>query len=273
MALPLTPQVFSILSHLIEERTGLHYRLQDSDLLAEKISDRAYERGLDSLLDYYYFLRYDAGGPAELEQLVDALVVNETYFFREMDQLRGLTAELVPALLARSRPVRIWCAASSTGEEPYTIAMMLDELGLLRDVRIVATDVSNRALTRARAGIYAGRAFRTTPEAMQRRFFEPDAAGAFRVCDRVREAVRFARVNLRDEHAVAALGEQDVILARNVFIYFEDDAITSIVGALARSLREGGYLLVGASESLLRFATTLACEERGGAFFYRRGPR
>src|ERR1700759_1617009 len=129
-SLPLSPQVFAILSALIEERTGLHYDVADTELLAERISPRALERNFESLLDYYYFLRYDPAAESELACLVEALVVNETYFFRVVAEV------LVPELLARGIQPRIWCAASSTGEEPLTLAMLLDERGLLERVKI-----------------------------------------------------------------------------------------------------------------------------------------
>src|SRR5687767_9348066 len=113
-ALPLRPQVFAILSALIEERSGLHYDLTDADMIADKLSIRAIEAGFDSLLDYYYYLRYDDASQGELDALLDALVVNETYFFRELDSLKRMVSDFVePAVLAGRRP-RVWCAACST---------------------------------------------------------------------------------------------------------------------------------------------------------------
>src|ERR1700678_1363864 len=142
MALALSAPVFAITSQLIEEATGLHYDIKDADLLAERLSRRAGELGFDSLLDYYYFLRYDSGGPREIECLVDLLVVNETYFFREIDQLRALVNVIVPRVLAKQPRVRIWCAACSTGEEAYSLAMLLDERALLDRADIDASDIS-----------------------------------------------------------------------------------------------------------------------------------
>ena len=150
LALSLSPQVFAILSALLEERLGLHYDLGERELLADRVSPRATELGFDSLLDYYYFLRYDPGGDSELALLVDALVVNETYFFREVAALKVLVTELVPKLIAQGARPRIWCAACSTGEEPLTLAILLDEAGLLDQVTLVASDISARALTQAR---------------------------------------------------------------------------------------------------------------------------
>ena len=146
-SLPLSPQVFAILSALIEERTGLHYDMHECELLADRVSPRAVERGFESLLDYYYFLRYDPGAGAELTLLVEALVVNETYFFfREVPALKVLVEDFVPKLIAQGARPRIWCAACATGEEPLTLAMLLDQAGLLDQVTLVASDISHRAL-------------------------------------------------------------------------------------------------------------------------------
>src|SRR4029077_18791643 len=103
--LPLLPQVFTILAALIEERAGLHYRIEDLEILRDKVSTRAEQLGFESLLDYYYYLRYDANGVAELDALIEQLVVHETYFFRELDQLQVLARHLLPGLLARREPV------------------------------------------------------------------------------------------------------------------------------------------------------------------------
>lgn len=270
MTLPLTPALLAILTHLIEERTGLHYGPEHKDVLADKLSRRADERGLDSLLDYYYFLRYDEAAGAELTKLVDALVVNETYFYREQDQLRVLVHTILPRLRDGDRPLRVWCAACSTGEEPLTLAMILDEEGVRDRVEIVASDVSTRALARARSGVYSGRAFRAIPDTARERFMTRAESNALRVHDRVRERVEWRHVNLMDQAAISALGVFDAIVTRNVLIYFRDETIVRVVTSLGAALRPGGYLLVGASESLLRFGTEFQCEEHGGAFFYRK---
>jgi chemotaxis protein methyltransferase CheR len=264
-SLSLSPQVFAILSALIEERLGIHYAPADSTVLADKVTPRAVECGFDSLLDYYYYLRYDPGSEVELDQLAEALVVNETYFFREADQLRVLVAHLEE----RGTRARVWCAASSTGEEPYTLAMMLDERGILDRVEIIASDVSLRAVTRARAGVFRGRALRALPESARLRYFRPDGE-CVRLDDRIRHAVTFRTINLLDEATIASLGTFDAVLCRNVLIYFRDTGVARVAERLARRLLPGGLLLIGASESLLRFSTTLECVERGGVFLYRK---
>ena len=266
--LPLSPQVFSILSALIEERLGLFFNIDYREVLVEKLSPRALELGFESMLDYYYFLRYDEGATAEFLAIADALTVNETYFLREATQLRVLVEDVLAPLVSKGGRPRVWCAACSTGEEPISLASLLDERGLLGRVELIASDVSERALQVARRGLYGARAvrgFQTLPSWLSREG-ELNAASP-----RLREAIDWRRINLLDSVAISALGQFDVIICRNVMIYFRDETTQAVVSRLHDTLRPDGYLLVGASESLLRLGTAFACEERGGAFFYRKG--
>jgi chemotaxis protein methyltransferase CheR len=265
----LSPPVFAILSGLIEERLGLHYGSEDRELLADKLGPRAAELGFDSLLDYYYYLRYDAGAEAELVQLAETLVVNETYFFRESAALELIAGTFIPELLARGVRPRVWCAACATGEEPLTLAMLLDASEQLDAVTLVASDISQRALARAQEGLYLRRSLRALPASAAGRWFTPIENG-MRIERRFIDAVEWHRINLLDPPAIAALGEFDVVLCRNVLIYFSDPTVRTVLDVLTRALRPNGRLLVGTSESLLRFDSALVCEERGGAFFYRK---
>jgi chemotaxis protein methyltransferase CheR len=272
MPFPLSPQVFAITARLIEEGAGLHFDARNLEVLAEKLSDRAVELGLDSLLDYYYFLRYDDRGGSELATLVETLVIHETYFFRERESLQVLVETILPELL-RTRPrVRIWSSACATGEEPYTVAMLVAGAGLLDRVDIVASDISEKALAKARAAVYAGRSLRAVSADAPPAHLRPETAGRVRVDDELRKRIQWARVNLIDRAAVVALGRFDVIVCRNVLIYFADDTVTRVAANLCEALADDGWLAVGTSESLLRFGTMFACQERGGAFFYRKPP-
>jgi chemotaxis protein methyltransferase CheR len=267
------PEVYAILSALVEERCGLHYAAIDASILAEKIAARADEAGFHSLLDYYYFLRYDDESGAETAALVDALVVNETYLYREAAQLDAVVAHYVaPAVRANGR-ARIWCAACATGEEAFTLAMLLADHDLLDQTEIIASDVSDRALARARSGFVAPRSLeRAARPADAARGVERGPHGAH-VAPRIRAAIDFRKLNLIDVEEIAKLGAFDVVLARNVFIYFRDDTIRRVVDAIAGTLRPGGALFVGVSESLLRFGVSLACVEHGGVFAYRKEAR
>lgn len=272
MNVDVAPQVFAILRTLIEERTGLSYCGGDDAIARDKLLLRAREAGFDSLLDYYYYLRYDQSSEAEFRALVDALVVNETFFFRELAQLELLVDDfIVPRVRSGQRP-RVWSAACSTGEEPLTLAMLLADRGVLEDTHVLATDISERALARARAGEHNVRALRGDVEPSVGRYLVQQG-GRVRVDPRVSAHVQWQQLNLLDSARVRELGTFDAILCRNVLIYFSESTIRRVVDSLSAALAPGGALLVGVTESLLRFGGPLACEERRGVFVYRKtGP-
>jgi chemotaxis protein methyltransferase CheR len=269
-SLELSPTVFSILTGLIEQRAGLHYDLLDRDFLREKVSARVIEAGFESFLDYYYFLRYDSAGEQELAELIEALVVSETYFFREWAAIRVLVSSFVePACKAGRRP-RIWSAACASGEEPLSLAMLLDSCGFLDEVEIVATDISTRALAKAKQGKFGKRSVRQVPQPeLLERYIRSEDDG-FMISPRLIQAVQWQKRNLLDERDFVPLGKFDVILCRNVLIYFSDESIRRVLDRLWQALLPGGVLIVGVSESLMRFGSTFAGEEQGGVFVYRK---
>lgn len=265
----MTPAVFAILTALVEERAGLHYGPEARDTFTDRVVGRALERGHESLLDYYYALRYDDPGGEELQLLVESLVVHETYFFRELDQLE-IACDLIAERVRRGARARVWSSACSTGEEPLSVAMLLAERGVLDQTTIVATDVSGRALDRARSGRHSPRSLRAEPpRAVAAAWLSRDGEAVVVRRDLV-ERIVWRRLNLLDDAAVASLGTFDVILCRNVLIYFAEATGRRVVDNLARRLGPGGALFVGVSESLLRFGTGLRWQERGGAFYYTR---
>lgn len=281
MSKPLAPQLFAILSALVEETLGIHFGPEDLEPFSDKVSARAHEAGFESALDYYYFLRYDTAARGERDALADALVVGETYFFRELEALRaGVAHALLPAIAKRGR-ARVWSAACATGEEPVSLALLLDETGIRDRTEIVATDVSARALGKAREGIYSHRSLRALPpnrpgagftdvlRILADRTIVRDGMRA-NVARAVTDGIDYKQVNLLDDAAVAALGTFDLVLCRNVLIYFSDTTVKRVVSSLSRALGDDARLIIGASESLLRFGTMLRCEERGGAFLYSR---
>jgi chemotaxis protein methyltransferase CheR len=268
--LDLSPPVFSILSGLIEERVGLHYGLLDRDLLKEKSSARALDAGFESLLDYYYYLRYDPGGEDELTELVETLVVGETYFFREWPAVQVLFEHFIVPWIDAGRRPRIWSAACASGEEPLSLAMLLDARGLLGRVEIVATDISERALAKARSGRYGARSLRHTPDPHLVERYIHKHGDALAVPASLIQAIRWQRVNLLEDGEVVGLGAFDAILCRNVLIYFADETVRAVLERLSRSLSTEGVLLIGVSESLLRYGSGFVGEERSGAFVYRK---
>ncbi len=270
--LQLTPQLFAIFAQLVENECGLHYSANDGPLFESKLVAQAAELGFESLLDFYYRLRYDDPDGVEKRALIQALVVHETYLFRELVPLRQLCDGYLTEMVRERGQVRVWSAACSTGEEPTSLAVLLEERGLLEKVEIVASDVSEAAIAKARSGVFGRRALRDGhPPELASRYLEQGPKGII-ATDRIRAAIRFLTINLFDEARVRELGPFDAILCRNVMIYFRDAQIVKTVELLRRQLAADGVLLIGVSESLLRFGTSMRCEERGGAFFYRGAP-
>ena len=175
-AIDVRPATIALVRDLVHETTGLYYPDERSAQLVERLTPLVLERGFPSLLDYYYLLKYDAAAaPAEWGRVFDALAVPETYFWREIDQLRAIVSIVVPQCVdaLAGRPLSIWSIPCATGEEPLTLAMLLDEAGWFAraPIEIHASDASPGVIERARAGLYRGRAFRNLPAETRDRYF------------------------------------------------------------------------------------------------------
>lgn len=261
----------TLIRNLINERTGMFFDNGKGDLLIDKLSPLVIERGFSSYLDYYYLLKYDASARVEWQNVMNALSVQETYFWREMDPVRALVQTLLPQWHARNTrsPLRIWSAACATGEEPLTIAIALNEAGWFEraPIEILASDASTKAIERAVRGVYKERAFRNLPAHLRERYFEPEGSG-WRVRSDIHSRVKWKIANLIEESQIAPLASADFIFCRNVFIYFSESAIGQVVRSFSRYIRPPGYLFVGAAESLLRLTTDFTLAEIDDAFVY-----
>jgi chemotaxis protein methyltransferase CheR len=266
----------ALIRSLISERIGIFFDNGKSDLLIDKLSSLVIDRGFSSYLDYYYLLKYDASAQSEWRNVMNALSVQETYFWREFDQMRALVQTLVPQWLAKNAgsKLRIWCAACATGEEPLTIAIALNEAGLFEraSIEILASDASSNAIDRATAGVYRERAFRNLPHDLRHRYFQAEGP-AWRVRSDIHSRIKWGLANLMDESQIAPLAASDFIFCRNVFIYFSESAIGRVVRSFARYIRPPGYLFVGAAESLLRLTTDFTLTEVDDAFVYLKRER
>jgi len=268
--LGLPDSAFGLLRDLIHERTGLFYENYRGEILTDKLSPLVIERGFGSFLDYYYLLKYDSASDEEWKKVIDALSVQETYFWREMDQVRALVEVLVPRHFSTSHaPLRIWSAACATGEEPLTIAMALEEEGWFgrAPIEILGSDASPSALEKARKGIYRERSFRNLPPFLRSKYFARSQEG-WTAAPELQQRIRWCGANLAVERDVAGLATASVIFCRNVFIYFSAESIRNTVRMFSRFMPSPGHLFVGASESLLRVTTEFDFQEIGGAFVY-----
>lgn len=252
---------FTLLRDLVYGYSGLYFSDDNKYLLQRRLSPRLAHHQFSSFNDYYYFLRFDGAREQELSDIMDLLTTNETYFFRESFQLKAFTDEIIPELMAAKssqgeKCLRIWSAGCSTGEEPYTIAMLLCEKPELAGwkIEIVGTDISQRVLHHARKGVYGTSSFRVTDPYFKGRYFH-EQDGGMRINDKVRELVTFSRLNLADQHRFLFLGKMDIVFCRNVIIYFDMMAKKRVIEHFHTTLVPGGFLLLGHSESLMNIST------------------
>ncbi len=252
---------FRLLRDLVYQHCGLYFSEESKYLLEKRLNKRLADLRLSCFRDYYYLLRYGQDCEQELATVVDLLTTNETYFFREDFQLHTFMDEVIPELLQRKeqkgeRHLRIWSAGCSSGEEPYTLAMLLLDKPLLRDwtIEIIGTDISQKVLKTARDGLYGQNSFRTTDKNYLNRYFSP-AGEKWQISEKVKDLVSISHLNLFDSNRVALLGAVDSVFCRNVIIYFDHDAKKRVIKTFHDRLRPGGYLMLGHSESLMNIST------------------
>jgi chemotaxis protein methyltransferase CheR len=264
---------FRMLAALLRQHCGLHFGSDSRYVFEKRVLRRVRELELTSFAAYHLLLRSGSGREQELARLVDELTINETYFFRERAQLGALVAEILPELCAQrsGRPVLIWSAGCSSGEEPYSVVMLAREAGFVPgvDFRVYASDISQRMLRRAREGVYRDASFRDTEPALRERYFTPVEQG-LRVRAEVKQHVDFIHLNLFDASKLALLGALDVILCRNVIIYFDTPEKRRTIDTFHDKLRPGGYLLLGHSESLINLSNAFELRHLRRDLVYRR---
>lgn len=251
---------FLLIRDFIYDHCGLYFGDDSRYLLENRLSRRLSLHQISAFRDYYLFLKYDKHKEEELSTVIDLITTNETYFFREGYQLKAFTEEILPEVLDRKKEktLRIWSAGCSTGEEPYTISILLMELmqkGGLQGwhIDILGSDISQRVLGVARKGVYGPSSFRETDERYLS-YFEDAEGGKRRVKDEVRKLITFTHLNLLDSSKISLLRTVDVILCRNVIIYFDVKAKKKVIQGFYDKLDSGGYLLLGHSESLMNIS-------------------
>lgn len=255
----ITDAEFDLIRRLIHERLGIHLTPNKRALVAGRLNFFLREKGYSDFHEYHEGIRKDTTGK-ELSELADRITTNHTYFNRESDHFDYLTRVVLPELRAKklrkgSRCLKIWCAASSTGEEPYMLAMLVMEfLGLDNknwDAGILATDISEKALQVARLGVYNEERILSLPETLRTRYFLKLKDGNYQAQPRLQEEITFRRFNLINPKFPFRSGF-DVIFCRNVMIYFDNPTKESLVRKMHSFTNPGGYFFVGHSESMDR---------------------
>lgn len=272
--IPLADGEFRLLRDLIREYCGIFFDDGSRFLLERRLSRRLKLHHLNDFRDYYRLLLYDKRKEDELTAAVEVLTVNETFFFREKNQLKAFSDEILPEIREINREkkkVRIWSAGCSTGEEPYTIAMLILEYGGLYgwDIEILGSDINQRVLTTARRGVYRKNSFRTAEPYLIRKYFKEED-GSFLISEDVKRLVSFSCLNLLDPFKVRFMGQMDLIFCRNVLIYFDHPARKKVVENFHSNLVEGGYLLLGHAESLINISTSFALRHLKNDMVYQK---
>ncbi|SDM56022.1 MCP methyltransferase, CheR-type [Methylobacterium phyllostachyos] len=274
---PVTDADFARFCEFLYRRTGILFTPAKRYFVDRRLSERMQATGSRSFAVYLARLRSDASG--EVERLINAFTINETYFYREDHQLRCLTASLLPETVSRKAAgstVRIWSMPCSTGEEPYSVAMWLLENWPevdRYDIEIVGSDIDTRALTAAEEGLYGERALmRLRPDLVARYFVREETrlGPGWRILDDLRGSVRFTPCNLTDAADMAAHGRFDVVFCRNVLIYFDDASRRIAADHIYDALVPGGFVCLGHTESMSRISPLFRVCRYDDAIVYRR---
>jgi chemotaxis protein methyltransferase CheR len=270
---------FEVLRDFIYSVCGMYFHATKKYFLESRIELRMAAAGTATPSEYVALLKSMSRGKEELSKLLNDITTNETYFFRNPSQLEALEKQLLPEIVATKgkigfRKLRIWSAGSSSGEEAYTLAMLLLEkrATLLKDwtIEIVGTDISEAMLSQAREGIYTPYSVRKTPEIFRRKYFRDDSGGRFSLSEEVKKMVTFSSLNLYDDTKMLFMKSFDFIFCANVLIYFDIPSKSKVVQHFYNNLQPYGYFFVGQAESLHGVSEKFKTTHFPGGFAYKK---
>jgi chemotaxis protein methyltransferase CheR len=257
-SMEMSDKTFEEFREWIYQKSGIYYTDSKKYLLEGRVARRLSANRINSYEEYLNKLKLNRGDKEELDRLYEAITINETYFYRAPNQFDAFQNILIPEIIENKKnevapTIRIWSAASSTGEEAYTLAIIINE-NLKRKYpgvkfQIIGTDINMEVLETARKGIFKQYAIRNIPEPLLRRYFTQQQ-NSYILNDEIKRMVKFAQVNLYDSSAVRQISGCDIIFCANVLIYFDNTSKQKVVSNLYNSLNRGGYLFIGYSESL-----------------------
>jgi chemotaxis protein methyltransferase CheR len=271
-------ETFLLLRDFIYEHSGIYFSDNKKAQLENRLSLRLKANNLPDYDKYYYMLKYDPQASKELRALFDSVTTNETSFFRSPPQIQAFQEKALPEImqcrLERGEKIlRLWSAGCSTGDEPYTMGIVMKEILEDKlsewDVKIFASDISEKALKSARASTYNEYTLRSVPPEIKKKYFIQNGP-LFTVCDEVRMLVDLQYLNFNDSKRVKLMKGFDIIFCRNVLIYFDDAAKKNFVAQLYDNLNPGGYLFIGHSESLHNISRAFKLVHFPGALGYKK---
>jgi chemotaxis protein methyltransferase CheR len=256
-------------------KTGIHFEDNKRYFVDKRLVDRIEATAAGDFRSYFIKLRFEARGE-ELQQLVNAMTVNETYFFREAYQFDCMVSDMLAEIVKRKRPggrIRIWSVPSSTGEEPYSIAIYLLERWPLIDdyeVEILSSDIDTTVLAAAQRGVYSQRSVSQLPKAYLDKYFSRFGAHDYAISRDLVSAVEFSRVNLCEAADTRRFRDIDLIFCRNLLIYFDDLSRRVAAEAMYDSLNPGGFICLGHSESMSRITSLFGMRRFADALVYQK---
>ncbi len=274
-ATPISEYEFRLIRDYIHDYCGIFFDDSKIATLASRLMFRLRLLDIKSFTEYFNYLKYNPRSKDEMEDLIPHLTNNETYFFREMNQLSVFMSDTLDRVRemksgGRDRSIRIVSCGCSSGEEAYTIAMLLDEKGRYSagwDIEITGVDIDRKVLEKAARGVYTSYSLRATGRERIDRYFKKEG-DRYELAADIREKVRFVRGNIMDRGVLSSLGGADVIFCRNVLIYFSDRSIRALAGTFHETLSPYGYLFLGHSESLTRVTDLFIPKRYPNAIIY-----
>ena len=277
----LTSAEFQLFRDYIVQHSGIHFDEKRLSTLEVSLLARMSIKNLGNFREYYRLLKAEPEGENEFRELLSLLTINETSFFRNPPHFDILRNDILPDLITErsqgDRTLKIWSAGCSTGEEPYSIAMVVrDLIPRVSNFRIEiwGTDIDKRALWAAQRAVYSERALRNMAKEYRARYFRPVTSNKYELDKSIRNMVTFSYANLaKDTAPLSIAGSCDVIFCRNVIIYFDPQTTRRVISTFHDSVRPGGYLFVGHSETLTQFSTNFALIMKGETFLYRKEDR
>lgn len=274
----MTDDTFRLLRDFIYEHSGIYFSDTKKSQLENRLILRLRANNLSDYDKYYYMLKYDPQAAKELRSLFDSVTTNETSFFRSPPQIQAFQEKALPELMLNrenmgEKTLRLWSAGCSTGDEPYTMAIIVKELLQENlcdwDVKIFASDISEKALRSARAATYNEYTLRSVPPEIKKKYFISNGT-QYKITDEIRMLVELQYLNFNDDKRVRLMRGFDAIFCRNVLIYFDDTAKKRFVSQLYDNLNPGGYLFIGHSESLHNISRAFKLVHFPGALGYKK---
>lgn len=267
---------FNKMAEYIYRKTGIFLEADKHfDKLAKYIDQRSPAIGADSFRKYFYVLRFEDKNGDEFQALVNAITVNETYFYREKEQFEVLVNRLLPELHAkrpRSQPLRILSAPSSTGEEPYSIILHILEEGRIveeRDIEVVGIDIDSTVIEKAKKGKYTERSVHAIPKGVLAKWFKQRPLG-YELIDDLIGTVDFKVANVFDRTQMRQLGKFDIIFSRNMLIYFDDASRKEVAMTFYDMLNPEGYVLLGHAEYMSRITSVFKAKKIDTTLIYQK---